>query len=96
MADSPIGCNFLYVIDDVTRECLVAVPDTSICGKRVARKLTGLIEQRGRPVILIKAGKFYPSAVQIMGADQHKGRDSSSGRKKIQGQVRTSPGIGSR
>ena len=29
----------LNVVDDVTRECLAAVPDTSISGKRVAREL---------------------------------------------------------
>ena len=29
----------LNVVDDVTRECLAAVPDTSISGKRVVREL---------------------------------------------------------
>jgi putative transposase len=37
----------LNVVDDVTRECLAAIPDTSISGRRVARELTGLIERRG-------------------------------------------------
>jgi transposase InsO family protein len=40
----------LNVVDDVTRECLMAIPDTSISGRRVARELTTLIEQRGKPV----------------------------------------------
>ena len=37
-----IDCRFrvLNVVDDVTRECLAAVPDTSISGKRVLRELT--------------------------------------------------------
>jgi hypothetical protein len=39
----------LNVVDDVTRECLAAIPDTSISGRRVARELTTLIEQRGKP-----------------------------------------------
>ncbi len=39
----------LNVVDDVTRECLAAIPDTSISGRRVARELTTLIVQRGRP-----------------------------------------------
>ncbi|PRD40351.1 IS3 family transposase, partial [Phyllobacterium phragmitis] len=39
----------LNVVDDVTRECLAAIPDTSISGRRVARELTTLIERRGRP-----------------------------------------------
>lgn len=37
----------LNVVDDVTRECLAAIPDTSISGRRVARELTALIECRG-------------------------------------------------
>ena len=39
----------LNVVDDATRECLLAVADTSISGKRVARELTALITRRGRP-----------------------------------------------
>lgn len=39
----------LNVVDDVTRECLAAIPDTSISGRRVARELTALIERRGNP-----------------------------------------------
>ena len=39
----------LYVVDDVTRECLAAVPDTSISGRRVVRELAELIAQRGQP-----------------------------------------------
>ncbi len=30
----------LNILDDVTRECLAAIPDTSISGKRVVRELT--------------------------------------------------------
>ena len=29
----------LNIVDDVTRECLAAIPDTSISGMRVAREL---------------------------------------------------------
>jgi putative transposase len=36
----------LNVVDDVTRECLAAVPDTSISERRVARELTALIARR--------------------------------------------------
>src|SRR6266700_2325567 len=43
----------LNVVDDVTRECLAAVPDTSISGKRVARELTALIERRGKPGMIV-------------------------------------------
>ena len=43
----------LNVVDDVTRECLAAVPDTSISGRRVVRELTELIAQRGRPGMIV-------------------------------------------
>jgi putative transposase len=43
----------LNVVDDVTRECLAAIPDTSISGCRVARELTALIERRGRPGMIV-------------------------------------------
>lgn len=43
----------LNVVDDVTRECLAAVPDTSISGRRVVRELTQLIEQRGKPGMIV-------------------------------------------
>ena len=43
----------LNVVDDVTRECLAAVPDTSISGRRVMRELTELIAQRGRPGMIV-------------------------------------------
>ena len=39
----------LNIVDDVTKECLGAVPDTSISGRRVARELTMIVERRGKP-----------------------------------------------
>ena len=43
----------LNVVDDVTRECLRAVVDTSISGRRVARELDGLIAERGAPKTIV-------------------------------------------
>ena len=43
----------LNVVDDVTRECLAAVPDTSISGRRVVRELTELIAKRGKPGMIV-------------------------------------------
>ena len=37
----------------MTRECLAAIPDTSISGKRVARELTVLITGRGKPQMIV-------------------------------------------
>ena len=39
----------LNVVDDVTKECLAAIVDTSISGRRVARELAALVTRRGRP-----------------------------------------------
>ena len=41
------------VIDDVTKECLAAVVDTSISGKRAARELTAIIARRGKPGLIV-------------------------------------------
>jgi transposase InsO family protein len=43
----------LNIVDDVTRECLRAVVDTSISGKRVVRELVGLVAERGRPGMIV-------------------------------------------
>jgi transposase InsO family protein len=43
----------LNIVDDVTRECLRAVPDTSISGRRVVRELTDLIAERGKPGMIV-------------------------------------------
>jgi putative transposase len=41
------------IIDDVTKECLAAVVDTSISGRRVARELSDLIARRGKPDLIV-------------------------------------------
>mgnify|MGYP001380053347 CR=1 FL=1 len=43
----------LNVVDDVTKECLGAIPDTSMSGKRVARELKAVIERRGKPGVIV-------------------------------------------
>ena len=43
----------LNIVDDVTRECLAAIPDTSISGRRVARELTALVQLRGKPGLIV-------------------------------------------
>jgi putative transposase len=43
----------LVVIDDATRECLAAVPDTSISGLRVARELDAIVAKRRRPRAIV-------------------------------------------
>ncbi len=43
----------LNIVDDVTRECLASIPDTSISGRRVARELTALTARRGKPGMIV-------------------------------------------
>ena len=43
----------LNVIDDVTKECLAAIADTSISGRRVARELDAVLARRGRPNLIV-------------------------------------------
>jgi putative transposase len=62
----------LNVVDDVTRECLAAIPDTSISGKRVARELTALIEQRGKPGLIVSDnGTEFTSNAIFTWAKEH-------------------------
>ena len=56
----------LTIIDDVTKECLAAVPDTSLSGKRVAREMNALIARRGRPgAIVSDNGTEFTSAAVL-------------------------------
>jgi putative transposase len=43
----------LNIVDDVTKQCLGAIPDTSISGRRVARELTALIDRYGKPGMIV-------------------------------------------
>jgi putative transposase len=43
----------LNVVDDVTKLCLGAIPDTSISGRRVTRELTAIIEWHGKPGVVV-------------------------------------------
>jgi putative transposase len=43
----------LNIVDDVTRECLAAIPDTSISAKQVAREAMALIDARGKPQVFV-------------------------------------------
>jgi transposase InsO family protein len=62
----------LNIVDDVTRECLTAIPDTSISGVRVARELTVLIARRGRPEMIVSdhGTEFTSNAIFVWAKDQ--------------------------
>jgi putative transposase len=62
----------LNIVDDVTRECLAAIPDTSISGRRVARELTALIERRGKPGMIVSDNgiEFTSNAMLAWGRER--------------------------
>jgi transposase InsO family protein len=62
----------LNIVDDVTRECLAAIPDTSISGKRVARELTAVIERRGKPWMIVSdhGTEFTSNAILSWAGEQ--------------------------
>ena len=63
----------LNVVDDVTRECLAAIPDTSISGRRVARELSALIARRGRPGMIVSDnGTEFTSTAILAWAQDHR------------------------
>ena len=62
----------LNILDDVTKECLAAVADTSISGKRVARELTAVIAQRGKPELIVSDhGTEFTSNAMLAWTSEH-------------------------
>ena len=62
----------LNVVDDATRECLAAIPDTSISGQRVARELTALVARRGKPGMIVSDnGTEFTSTAILAWAEKH-------------------------
>ena len=62
------GCRLriFSVIDDVTRECLAAMVDTSISGTRVARELSCVSARRGKPGLIVSDhGTEYTSNAML-------------------------------
>jgi putative transposase len=63
----------LNIVDDVTRECLAAIADTSISGRRVARELTALLERRGKPGMIVSDhGTEFTSNAILAWSKEHK------------------------
>jgi putative transposase len=62
----------LNIVDDVTRECLASVPDTSISGLRVVRELTALVARRGKPEMIVSDnGTELTSSAVLKWAQDH-------------------------
>src|SRR5436853_3524397 len=62
----------LNIVDDVTRECLAAIPDTSISGRRVGRELTDLVRRRGKPGMIVSDhGTEFTSNAMLAWSQEH-------------------------
>nr|GAJ37795.1 insertion element IS476 hypothetical 39.2 kDa protein [Bradyrhizobium sp. DOA9] len=61
----------LNIVDDVTKECLGAIPDPSISGRRVARELTAIVERRRKPGMIVSdhGTEFTCNAMLAWGED---------------------------
>ena len=69
----PQRFRILAIFDDCTRECLAAVADTSLSGRRVARELDLLIGGRGTPQTVVSDNGTELTSNAILGwADQTK------------------------
>lgn len=67
------------VIDDVTKECLAAIVDTSISGRRVARELSLVIARRGKPDLIVSDhGTEFTSNAMLPGAKRRASPGTSS------------------
>lgn len=63
----------LNIVDDVTRECLAEIPDTSTSGRRVARELTALIDPRGKAGMIVSDhGTVFTSNAVLAWAQENK------------------------
>ena len=61
------------MIDDVTKECLAAIADTSISGRRVARELDVVLAWHGRPDLIVSDhGTEFTSNAMLAWAQSHR------------------------
>ena len=62
----------LTVVDDCTRECLALVADTSLSGLRVARELDRIIEERGKPRMIVSDNVLYSECIAVLAAGHYR------------------------
>ncbi|CAM4422444.1 Integrase catalytic domain-containing protein [Palleronia rufa] len=82
-----LGCGrrfrILNVVDEATRECLAAMPDTSISRQRVARDLGRPIARRGTPGMIVSGngpeltGNAILTFAATRGIERHSSRQAS-------------------
>ena len=80
----------LNIVDDVTRECLAAIPDTSIAGKRVARELTAIISVRGKPQMIVSDNGTEFTSNAMLGWAKYNGSIGTSSHRASRCRTATS------
>lgn len=63
----------LVVVDDVTRECLTLVADELLSGRRVAREFDGIVEMRGRPLMIVSDNGTEQTSHAILQRQEERG-----------------------
>lgn len=63
----------LVVVDDLTRECLALVADTSLSGLRVGRELDRIVALRGRPAMIVSDNGTELTSHAILHWQQERG-----------------------
>ncbi len=64
----PTGRRFrvLNILDDITRECLRTVVDTSTSGRRFVRELDSLIVERGAAKMIVSDNGAEPASSAVL------------------------------
>ena len=60
-------------VDDVTKECLGAIPDVSLSGRRVVRELDRIIARRGPPDMIVSDNGTEPASHAVLAWTQDSG-----------------------
>jgi putative transposase len=71
----------LTIIDDATKECLAAVPDTSLSGRRVVREMQALIGRRGRPGAIVSDNGTEFTSSAVLAFTQRQGSTGATSRR---------------
>ena len=75
------------VVDDVTKECLAAIADTSISGRRVARELEATVAKRGKPELIVSDHRL--SGVSRSNLRSRRGQEAAEGQAAAERDMRS-------
>jgi hypothetical protein len=71
-------CRILCIVDDFSRECLAAMVDTSLSGKRVVPELERLVSERAVPQVIVSDNVRSQKAIAVTGQTSPTACDASN------------------